>query len=181
MSNYRVSVRYANSLLQLAIEQKRLDPVIRDMMMISSLYNECRPFRVFLKNPIIHSYKKLEILRTIFKKNVDQLTYLFIELITRKTREDILGDIADQFVIEYRKYKKIEIVDLITSVPVDKSLLESFKKLAVQYVGKGKTIDLKETVNKELIGGFIMKVGDKQIDDSIARQLREVKKKLIIT
>lgn len=181
MSNYRVSVRYAKSLLGLAIEQKRLDAVTRDMQMINSLNQECRPLQIFLKNPVIHSYKKLEVLRKIFEKKVDKLTFLFIELITKKTREDMLGDIAEQFILEYRKFKKIEIVSLVTPVSIDRTLLEAFKKLAEKYVGKDKSIELHEKVDKEIIGGFIMKVGDKQIDDSVATKLREVKKKLIVS
>lgn len=181
MSNYRVAVRYARSLLELAIENNKLDSVKEDMGMFHQLCRQSREFLVFLKNPIIHSYKKHSILKIIFEKKIEKLTFRFIEIVTRKAREEILPEIAEQFLIQYRLEKKIELVDVITPIKLDSSLKEEFKRIAQQYVGKGWTIKIKEKVSKELIGGFILKVGDRQVDDSVSTKLRELRRKLVVS
>jgi len=181
MSNYRVAVRYANSLIGLAIETKKLEKVRSDMEMLDQLCRELKPFHNFLKNPIINNYKKWEILRKIFKSKIDELTYKFLEILTRKNRENILPEIVEQFLIDYRAYKKIERVNVITPVILDEGLKKEFISLAGKIVGADKTIELIEKKDEGIVGGYILRIGDKQIDDSISAKLRELRKKLIVS
>jgi F-type H+-transporting ATPase subunit delta len=122
MSNYRIAARYAKSLLELAIESNKLEKVYGDMGMLYGLCQESRPFHNFIKNPIINSYKKLGIFKSLFENRIDKLSYKFIDIITRKGREDILPEIVEQFIKEYRIYKKIEIVNITTSFKLDEDL-----------------------------------------------------------
>ena len=181
MSNYRIAVRYANALLGLAIETKKLEIVRSDIEMLDQLCRELRPFNRFLKNPIIHSYKKWGILKKLFESKVDDLTFKFLDIITKKTRENILPEIAEQFLIEYRIHKKIEKVNVTSPVPLDESLKEEFITIAKKYIGSDKTVELIENIDEEIVGGYIMRIGDKQIDESISAKLRELRKKLIVS
>ena len=181
MSNYRVAVRYARSLFELSVEQKKLEEVKIDMEMLNTLCIQNKAFRNFLKNPIIHSYKKLSILTSILEKKVDDITFKFVDIVTRKSREDILPDISEQFLIEYRKYKKIQIVEVLTPVKLDESLKKEFIKLAKYYIRKDWIVELSEKVDENLIGGYVVKIGDRQIDDSVSSKLREVRKQLIVS
>jgi F-type H+-transporting ATPase subunit delta len=181
MSNYRVAERYAKSFLELAITQGKLEEVRADMEMFDILCRESRPFLNFIKNPIIHSYKKLSVFHKLFNQRIDDLSYRLIDIITRKGREDILPEIGLQFLKQYRIYKKIEIVDIITAVKLDERLKEDFINISKRLVGEDKKIELKEHVDNKLLGGFILKIGDKQIDDSVSSKLRHLKKKLIAT
>jgi len=181
MSNYRVAARYSKSLLELAIEKNKLEKVKADMDMFSSLCHESRPFLNFIKNPVIHVYKKLAILQILFEDRVDELTYKFIDIITRKGREELLPEIGQQFLQDYRLHKGIEIVDVTTPIELDKDLKEEFLALSGKLVGKGKKVELREKVDEDLLGGFVLRIGDRQIDDSVASKLRDLKKKLIIS
>jgi F-type H+-transporting ATPase subunit delta len=181
MSNYRIAVRYAKSLLELAIDKKQLENVKGDIAMINRLCKEDRSFLIFLKNPIIHSYRKQSILKQIFEKKINKITYAFIEIVTRKSRENVLPEIADQFLVQYRNYKKVEIVEVITPIDLDQKLEQEFTNIAENYIPDGWTIELNKKVDKEIIGGFVLKVGDKQIDSSVSTKLREIRKKLIVS
>jgi F-type H+-transporting ATPase subunit delta len=181
MSNYRVAARYAKSLLELAIENKKLEKVKADMDMFNSLCLESRPFYNFIKNPIINSYKKLGIFQKLFEKRIDDLSYKFIGIITSKGREDILPEIVQQFLQEYRIYKNIEIVNITTPVGLDEGLKQDFIALSKKLVGESKKVELQEKVDEDLLGGFILRIGDKQIDDSVSSKLRDLKKKLIVS
>lgn len=181
MSNYRIAERYAKSLLELAIDTNKLEIVYSDMRMLYGLCMESRPFHNFIKNPIINSYKKLGIFKSLFKGRVDELSYKFIDIVTRKGREDILPEIGEQFLKEYRIHKKIEIVDITTPIELDEDLKKEFIELSKRLVGKNKKVELKEKVDEELLGGFVLRIGDKQIDDSVSSKLRDLKKKLIVS
>jgi len=181
MSNYRVAVRYARSLFELSVEQKKLEEVKIDMEMLYTLCIQNKAFRNFLKNPIIHSYKKLSILSKILEKKVDDLTFKFVDIVTRKSREDIIPEISEQFLVQYRQFKRIEIVDVITPIKLDQTLKAEFEKLAKNYIQKDWIVEINEKVDKELIGGYVVKIGDRQIDDSVSSKLREVRKQLIVS
>ncbi len=181
MSNYRIAVRYAKSLMELAIDNEKLEEVKEDIDMFYSLCNTNRDFINFLRNPIIHSYKKSGIIKHIFEEKFNELTFRFIEIVTRKGREDVLPDIAGQFLVLYRQHKKIQIVEVVTPGKLDKSLREDFMDFARDYVGKDWKVELNEKVKEDLIGGFVVKIGDKQIDSSVSSKLREIRKKLIVS
>jgi len=181
MSIYRVAARYAKSLIELAIETKKLEKVKADMDMFNSLCHESRPFYNFIKNPIIHNYKKLDVFKKLFENRVDELSYKFIEIITRKNREDMLPEIGKAFLHEYRIYKNIEIVDITTPVELDEGLKKDFIALSKKLAGDSKKIELQENVDENLLGGFVLRIGDKQIDDSVSSKLRDLRKKLIIS
>lgn len=181
MSNFRIAKRYARSLVELSIEMDRLDAVKKDMDLLNSLCTHNRDFLLFLKNPIIHSYQKLNILKKILKDSVNDLTFRFIDIVTRKSRENVLPEIVTEFLVQYRKYKKIEVVEVTTPVGLDKKLRAEFEDLAKNHIKKGWKVDLVEKVDEDLIGGYIVRIGDRQIDDSVASKLRELKKQLIVS
>ncbi len=181
MSNYRIAQRYARSLIELSIENDQLEKVKTDMEMVYSLCLNVRSFNLFLKNPIIHSYQKLSILKKIFEGKIEKISFKFIDIITRKSRENILPEIAGEFLVQYRLYQKIEIVEVTTPLKLDKVMKTEFENLAKQYIGEDWKVQLIEKTDKELIGGYIVKIGDRQIDDSVSSKLREVKKQLIIS
>ncbi|MBR9999033.1 MAG: ATP synthase F1 subunit delta [Cyclobacteriaceae bacterium] len=181
MSNYRIAKRYARSLVGLSIEKDRLEEVMKDMDMLNSLCIHNRDFILFLKNPIIHSYQKLSILKKIFKDNINDMTFKFIDIVTRKSRENVLPEIAAEFLDQYRKYRKIEVVEVTTPIKLDKKLRAEFANLAKNHIGKEWKVELVEKVDEELIGGYIVKIGDRQIDNSVSSKLREIKQQLLIT
>ena len=70
---------------------------------------------------------------------------------------------------------------ITTPIELDKELKNEFISLSKKLVGKDKTVEIHEEVNEDLLGGFILRIGDKQIDDSVSSKLRDLKKKLIVS
>jgi F-type H+-transporting ATPase subunit delta len=167
--------------MELSIEMNKLEEVRKDMEMVQLLCTKVRPFLLLLKNPIIHSYQKLSILEKIFENKIEEISLKFIDIVTRKSRENVLPEIADEFLVEYRRYRKIEIVQVTTSVELDKEMKTEFENLAKKYVGKDWKVQLVTRTNEEIIGGYIVKIGDRQIDDSVSSKLRDVKRQLIVS
>lgn len=177
MYETRVASRYAKSLLQLAAEKNVLDFVIYDMNMFAGICKENPAFVRTLKNPIINHDKKLSILRRLFDGNVNPLTLSLFEIITRKNREAYLPDIATEFIRQYRAMKNIVQAEVTTAVPLNDELRTLFKNVISEST-QGKTVEIIEKVNPDIIGGFIIKIDDKQLDQSIQTKLKQIKNKL---
>jgi F-type H+-transporting ATPase subunit delta len=171
MADFRVASRYVKSLLGLAVEQGSLDEVHRDMQLFSRVCKENRNFVAMLRSPVIRHENKRAILKKIFEGKVDALTMAIINLITQKNREPILPAIATEFHNAYNAYKGIGKAFLTTTVPADKELLEIMQTLSKKLANK-QTIELETNVDSNLVGGFILNVGDRQIDASVRSKLR---------
>ena len=173
MSDYRVASRYAKSLLSLADEKGVLEKVHDDMQLFSKTAEENKEFTRILKNPVINHEKKLNILKAIFSGKVHPLTFSIFEIITRKNREAILPSIAKAFHQQYNIFKNIEEAKVITTFPLTEELRKEFELIVWKYTGK--KVDLKEEVDESLIGGYILNIGDRQIDESLNSKLKDLK------
>ncbi len=174
MKGIRVSYRYAKSLMMLAIEQKMLEDAYRDMKMLSDICQQNHDFVVVLKSPIIKSDKKIAIIRAIVKGKLSPIVDGFIKIIATHRREGYLVEIAHSFVAQYKEYNKVSVAEITSASKLDdvqrKKIAEAVKKVV------GQDVELVEKINPDIIGGLIVRVGDRQFDGSISRKLKELKK-----
>lgn len=165
--------RYVKSLLGLAEQQGVVEAVHKDMQLFSQVCKENRNFVSVLRSPIIRHENKRSILKKLFAERVSPLTMAFINLLTGKNREPVLPEIALEFHNAYNVYKGIGKAYLTTTVPADKELLEIMVGLSKQLSNK-QTVEMQTSVDSNLVGGFILNVGDRQIDASVRSKLRKL-------
>ena len=177
MSELRIAARYAKSLLDLSKEKKALDNVVKDIELFAGICESNRDFVLMLKNPIVHHGHKLAVLKKIFSKKVHKITISFFEIITRKNREKFLPEMAKAFLHQYNVENGIVESTVTTASPLSAALKKDISAV-LKKLTDNKKVELKEEVNEELIGGFVLRVGDKQIDDSVSSRLREIKLQL---
>ncbi len=175
MSDSRVAKRYAKPLLELANEHGKLDAVKKDIEMFISLCEDNKDLTNMLKSPIIPHLKKLTILESIFKGKIDSLTFSIFEILVKKNRESILLEVGHSFLSLFNQLKGIVKATVTTAVSLDQSSVGEFKKM-VQEISK-QEVDLEEQVDPALIGGFKLKIDDKQIDETVLSKLRNLKLK----
>jgi len=177
MAQIKVATRYAKSLLGLVAEKGNLEEAFKDMTLIQKTCSENRDLVVLLKSPVVNTEKKTSILTAIFEKNVSEVTMLFINLITKNRRESALPEIADAFIAQYKAMKGITTA-LVTSATV---LADDVKKKIADLVQKevGGTVELEMEINPELIGGFILRIGDKQLDTSILNKIGDLRQEFM--
>lgn len=174
--NLRVSKRYAKALLSLAIENNILEEAYHDMKLVSQAFSYEKELKIVLKSPIIREGKKQNILKHLFGEKVHPLILKYMLIIARKRRASLLDGISRQFINVYKEYLNIEPVRVTTAFPIDEPMRE--KVLAVARRFTNKTIDFQEKVNPEIIGGFILDLGDRRYDASIRRKLSDLRKHL---
>jgi F-type H+-transporting ATPase subunit delta len=176
MSNYRVASRYAKSIFDLAIETKLVDKVYKDMLLIDQVCKENRPLVVMLKNPIIRYDFKLKVLTRLFQKHIEEITLKFISLLCRKNRVDILPDTSKVYAEIYHEYKGIIIANVSSAVKLSSEIQNDFVNIVSKATGK--TVELKTMVDEALIGGYILQVGDKMIDNSLKNKINHLRREL---
>ncbi len=174
MEGTRVAARYAKSFIDLAIEQGALEQAYTDMKYIAEVCASTHEFVIFLKSPIIKTDKKQLVLKEIFNGKLSKVTDAYVHLITAKRREIYLAEIAHEFIEQYKEKNKILTAVVTTANGID----DNIRKKVMEIV-KGVTsseVVLQEVIDKDIIGGFIIRVGDKQVDASIARKLNSLKR-----
>jgi F-type H+-transporting ATPase subunit delta len=174
MTDSRAASRYVKSLLDLAVEQKALEPVHADMQLFSKVIETNRDFKLMLQNPVIKHDIKREILEKIFKGKVHPLTMAIFDIITKKNREPLLAGIAKEFHNAYNEYNGVEKATITTAMPLDEKLRAEFKEMVKKYSTKT-NVELIERVDKDMIGGFVLNVGDRQVDASIKNKIKTLK------
>jgi F-type H+-transporting ATPase subunit delta len=169
-----VATRYAKSLLDLAVAQGKLKEVHEDMQLVKSVADQNRDFVVMLESPVIKTDKKQAILHEIFKGKITDMTMSFLDILTSKRREMYIDDVANSFVEQYKEHKKILTAVIVSASGLDDTTRKKVLDL-VKQTAQGE-VELIEKVDKSLIGGFVLTVGDKQVDASILRKLNELRK-----
>lgn len=172
-----VANRYAKSLMELAVESKQLDAVRNDMKTIEQVCKENREFDLFLNSPVIKTDKKLGVINTLFKGKITDLTLSFLNLITSKHRESYIHNIASAFDEQYKVNKNIFTAVVTSAKGLDNTTKQKVIDLIKDQM-KGE-VELTEKIDASTIGGFILRIGDKQVDKTVARQLSNLKKELI--
>ena len=174
MSAHSLATRYGKSLLGLAQEKGKLEEVFKDVKAIDSILENHRDLKMAFKSPIIPTDKKLTIIRKIFEGNVNDMTYKFMELVTKKRRESDLHDIFAAFITQYNVIKGITPVKLTSAVKLDAPLVQNIIN-SLKVKEKLATVELRETVDEDIIGGFILQYDDKMLDNSVSRSLNNLK------
>ena len=169
-----VGTRYAKSLMGLAIERNMLELVYSDMCVMHAVCTSNPDFVNMLESPLIKTDKKQSIIQEIFNGKINDLTMKFMMLMADKKREGYLDDIAKSFVEQYKLHKNIVSVVITSSHALSSEAREKLLSIVQQSV-QGK-VDLEEKVDPSLIGGFKIKIGDRQIDASVQRKLKNLKK-----
>lgn len=175
MKQTRVARRYAQALMDLSEDTKILERLSEDLRFLERMMKESRDFTVFLKSPIIKKRRKQQIMTELFAKQISPLTLSFVDLLVVKGREDILDQIIGQFFILQDDRLGIVALDVRAVVEFDvdqRRLLEQrFEHLTKKRVRMTMSLD------KQLRGGFVARMGDTVYDGSVKRQLELLREK----
>ncbi|MBS1773010.1 MAG: ATP synthase F1 subunit delta [Bacteroidetes bacterium] len=174
MPNPRLASRYAKALLDLAVEQNAVDAVLQDIKMLDSLCTESRDFANMLRSPIIKADKKQDIINAVVGGKIGVIVQGFVKLLVSKGRESNMPEIATAFIQQYKQMKGIMTVKLTLASPIDETVKKTIIKRITGNVPESQ-VEVKEVINPEIIGGFILQMDDKLIDASVRRDLNDVK------
>jgi len=175
--NTRAANRYAKALLSLALDKNHEDLVQNDMQLISETIASNTELQMLLTSPVFKISDKKAALKAIFSTNKSELTNKLIDLLESNKRMPLLQAISIQYALLYNEVKQIEKAIVTTAFPIDEAMREKVLAKTATLVGD-KTITLENKIDESIIGGFILRVGDIQIDASILNKIGKLKREL---
>ena len=178
MKETRVAQRYAKSLISLAEERQVLEQVKEDMVIIKSVCKENRNLYNLLKSPVVKTDKKSAILKEIFAKELSELSLTFLNIITKKKREATLSAIANNFIDLYNKSKNIITARVTTAVVMTEDIRKEVLSRLKSIVGDV-NVQVEERVDEAILGGFIIRVGDREFNASASNKLQKLKREFL--
>ncbi|RZK12631.1 MAG: ATP synthase F1 subunit delta [Flavobacterium sp.] len=173
MSGTRAAIRYAKAILDLAISQGVANEVYNDMVLISSTVKENEELNAFIQNPTISVNVKESALTEVFA-STNGLTKGLFHLLFENKRFEILEDVASQYVLQSDEMNGFEVAKVTTAIPMDAALEAKVSEKIREFSNKKITIE--NIVDESIIGGFILRIGDKQYNASIANRLKVLKR-----
>jgi len=175
MSATTVARRYGKALLSLSKDQNAVDAVEQDMRALIQAAKENRELSVILASPVVRPEKKEAIVRSVFS-GANELTVSFLALLAKKGRAGLIADMAEAFVSLVREERGVVLAEVVTAVPLDEARRAEVNALIGKVHEGG--VELSETVDPHLIGGFKLRVGDRMIDASVFQSLRTMHRNL---
>tara|TARA_B100000287_G_C20421150_1_gene697557 strand:+ start:247 stop:789 length:543 start_codon:yes stop_codon:yes gene_type:complete len=175
MKHTKATIRYAKAFFQLSLEKDLLENSYQDMLLIQKACHENKDLVLLLRTPIVKTEHKTRIINKIFAEKVNKLTLKFINIIIDKKREEILMSLAKQFILFYKEHKNIALASVITAHKLTEEARKEVLKLVKKH--KKKEVELKEIVDKKIIGGVVIKMDNKQLDASVSSEILALRKR----
>ncbi|PIA79044.1 ATP synthase F1 subunit delta [Gaetbulibacter sp. 4G1] len=177
MAGARAAIRYAKAVLSLASDQNIAEVVNNDMKLIATTIADNKDLNNMLQSPVIKSSNKKDVLLEVFKGSNAMTTNMIDTLITNR-RLALLNDVAVSYNRLYDELKGVQIAQVTTAIPLTDDL--KVKVLAKAKELTGKDVEVKNIVDADILGGFILRVGDKQYNASIANKLNKLKREFTL-
>ncbi|WP_224484299.1 ATP synthase F1 subunit delta [Robertkochia aurantiaca] len=174
MTGNRASNRYAKALIGYAQDNNLLEGVFNDMNHVVKTLGESEELMQLIQSPIVKSETKNDALKSVFAA-FDKASFNLIDLLIANNRIELLPMVAQRYTELYDELKGKQVATVTTAVPLsqemENKILEKVSTLT------GKEVILKKKVDADLIGGFILRVGDKEYNASISNKLNTLKRK----
>lgn len=172
-----IAVRYAKALLALAEEKGILEGIKDDVTLFQMVCNTEHEFIRLLEFPVIPASKKIAAFNAIFENRVNPISLEFLKLIANKRRESYLPAMCYAFLKLYKEKLGIKTVTFSSVLEINDAVREIIRKLIKKEYNAD--LELIEQKDKNLIGGFILRIDDEQYDTSVSGQLEKIRREFI--
>ena len=173
MSDSRAAIRYAKAILDLSVENKAEEAVEKDMRSVVATISDSQELREMLASPVIQANSKKQALNAIFQGS-HSITDGLLSMLVDNKRIGMLNEVALKYVILSEQKKGKDVAIVTTAVPLTSDLEDKVLKQVAKLTGNKVTIE--NRIDENIIGGFVLRVGDLQYDASIANKLNNIKR-----
>lgn len=174
MLTSKVAKRYAQGLLNFTQESGNTDSVFTEMGDIVKTIEKSKELQSFFASPIIDVKKKVSIALEIFK-DFSPVTKSMLQLIIKQGRESQMQNIAQEYINKVEDMNGVQRITITSASALSSENISSILKSS-ELVNHDNKFDVKSIINPEILGGYILRVGDQQVDASVKSKLSKLKK-----
>ena len=177
MVESRAAIRYAKAVLSLASDQNTTETVNNDMKQIASTITESKHLSEMLQSHVISSSTKKAVLTEVFKTS-NKTTLNLIDTLISNKRVNILRDVANKYNQLFDASNGVQLATITTAIALTDALKKQVLAKAKELTSKD--VEVKNIIDENIIGGFILRIGDIQYNASITNQLSKLKKEITL-
>ncbi len=171
-----VSKTYAKALFELAVEGQMVDQILAEYEFVKDSFDEFPEFLEIVKSPKIQVDEKIKILEETFGEKVSDTLINFFKILVDKKRSNVIRDVYDDFNVFVNEEKGLVVARVESVIPLEANEIEALEAKLSKVTGKTVTID--NVINPDIMGGLVVKVGDKVVDGSVKHKLENLKHEL---
>lgn len=172
-----VSKTYGQALFELALEKNALEQILEEEAFVKEVFAENEELVTMLNHPKISKDEKIQVVENIFKDKISDTMVGFLVIVVTKERYDELEHIFQYFEEKVREYKNIGVVSVTTAVELSDDQKEQLRKRLLE-ITSFKQLEFNYTINPDIIGGMVLRIGDRVVDSSIRTQIDQMAKGL---
>ena len=165
-----VSKTYGDALFEIAVEENRMDSLMEEISMVQAVLNENSDFEKILMHPEIPKSKKLQVIEDVFKGKISDALTGFLRIVVTKGRYKDLPEIFAYFIARVKEYKKIGVAVVTSAIPLVDAQKQKIEKKLLDTTSY-RTMEIEYKVDESLIGGLMIRIGDRVVDSTIKSKL----------
>ncbi|MBR4816821.1 MAG: F0F1 ATP synthase subunit delta [Lachnospiraceae bacterium] len=172
-----ISKTYGDALFELALEENRIDDYVAEVDAMLTIFRDNPELSKLLNHPKISKEEKITVVGQIFEGKISKELLGLINMIVEKDRNNAMEDIFKYFIDRVKEYKNIGVAKVTSAVELSDAQKSQVEKRLLETTGYVK-FEISYDVDKDLIGGMVIRIGDRVVDSSIRTRLYELTKEL---
>ncbi len=173
-----ISKTYGDALFELAVEEDKVDVLLEEIEQLRKVLSENEEFGRLMNHPKIVKEEKIQVARNVFEGRVSNELLGFLTIIISKDRYKEIDAILEYFTAQVKRYKGIGVAKVTTAVPLREEQCREITQKLLDTTGY-KKMEIEYDLDESLIGGMVIRIGDRVVDSSIKTKLSELQKDLL--
>ncbi|MCI9095168.1 MAG: ATP synthase F1 subunit delta [Lachnospiraceae bacterium] len=173
-----VGATYGEALFELAVEEGREEELMNEVILLRELLSENPDFGKLMNHPKVLKEDKLEVLEAVFKGRVSEELVGFLHLIVSKDRYGEIDSILDYFINEVKQVKGIGVAYVATALDLSEAKKKEVEQKLLSTTSFTR-MEMHYQVDESLIGGMVIRIGDRVVDSSIRSKLSGLERELL--
>ncbi|MGN0279029.1 MAG: ATP synthase F1 subunit delta [Lachnospiraceae bacterium] len=173
-----ISKTYGDALFELAVEEDKIDVLLEEIEQLQNILAQNEDFGKLMNHPKIIKEEKIQVAENVFKGRISQELLGFLTIIISKDRYKDIDEILAYFIAEVKKYKGIGVATVTTAVPLREDQCRKIEQKLLETT-EYKSMEMHYKQDASLIGGMVIRIGDRVVDSSISTKLNELQKELL--
>ncbi len=173
-----VSKTYGEALFELALEESKLDVFMEETKALLQTLEQNPEFSKLMNHPKINKDEKIKVVQEVFDSRLSAELVGFIRLLITKDRYAEITDILEYFLSLVKAKQGIGVASVTSAEELSESQKKAVEEKLLATTGF-KTMEMSYSVDKSIIGGLVIRIGDRIVDSSIQTRINELKKQLL--
>ena len=173
-----ISKTYGDALFELAVEENKVDELLGEIVQLQEILKSNEEFGKLLTHPKIIKEEKLKVVTNVFKGRISDELLGFLTIVISKDRYQDIDEILEYFLTEVKKYKGIGVATVTTAMPLRDDQCKKIEQKLLDTT-EYKSMEMHYKLDTTLIGGMVIRIGDRVVDSSISTKLNELQKELL--